>query len=194
MLKYARNTYPDANIDSFSHFKYHDLTRTEYGRVSNTFGNSLFPISCRNILEIGCSSGETTKELLVLNPSSFILAIDRNASLVELAKSNCAIFADRVKFLVGDGYELATTLKNECVKTFGAIFAMNNLMYVAKEMPKPVRDSICLQLLHHLDDLGILLLSAGQHYVILNKTGHCERKIIDGSSSRLFYVYVDVPD
>ena len=163
---------------------------TKYGRVADTFGKTIFPIA-GNILEIGCSWGETTRELLELSPTSFVMALDLNPDLINKAKITCARFNTRAEFLVEDGYNLSHALANHSIKKFAAIFVMNNFAYSAKEMSRETRTSVCDQLFDHLTESGILLISASTRYIILNNQRKCIKKLVSGDPHRLFYVFVD---
>ena len=59
-----------------------------------------------SILDVGCGTGEITARLAGVFPSAKITGVDLIASHLELARTRCAAFGDRVTFRTADAFEL----------------------------------------------------------------------------------------
>src|SRR5512134_3536954 len=58
------------------------------------------------ILDVGCGTGEIAARLAEVFPRATITGVDLIEPHLELARRRCAAFTDRVRFAVGDAYDL----------------------------------------------------------------------------------------
>ena len=58
------------------------------------------------ILDVGCGTGEIAMRLAALYPDATITGVDIIESHLALARSRCAHLGDRVRFQIGDAFEL----------------------------------------------------------------------------------------
>jgi SAM-dependent methyltransferase len=108
-------------IDEKSYWRHR---KTRYGRIKTTFGNyDLFNFS-GDILDWGCSKGETTRELAENSPAD-IYGIDLylDKKNVEKLKKE---FGKKINFFCGDGFSY---LQKKGLK-FDLVLAMNNLLLI----------------------------------------------------------------
>lgn len=148
---------------------FHRPTLSYCGRVEYTFGY-IFPLKSERILEIGCSTGETTAELLDHNPSSNVVALDLNFEALAQARVRCRAYGDRVTFVRGNGYSPQQALDDR--QLFGAIFMMNNLAFVANKISSFMLQCVLAEVRNSLEPSGQLFISAERSYVVLDREGN----------------------
>ncbi|MDP2924773.1 MAG: class I SAM-dependent methyltransferase [Nanoarchaeota archaeon] len=90
-------------------------------RFSETFPRSILPrISLGMILDLGCSSGQTTQHIADIYPDSAVIGIDINYKKIKEAREINT--NPNIEFLLADGYQMPFSNL-----TFDAAFCMNNL-------------------------------------------------------------------
>ena len=147
---------------------------TRVGRISSTFGKYLPSIKRGCILDLGCSYGYTTVDLAKEYPGCAVIGIDKEERRVQRAYANCrAMMHDisqlpgRVTFQVADGYFLDKEFPH---KKFHAIFAMNNIMFMADLMDDQQLVTVLMSLEDALVTRGHLLLSKARAWIHLQRT------------------------
>src|SRR5262245_10437370 len=60
----------------------------------------------RDILDVGCGTGEISSRLATLFPAARVTGVDLIEPHLELARSRYAAFGDRLRFLEADAFEL----------------------------------------------------------------------------------------
>jgi SAM-dependent methyltransferase len=138
---------------------------TKYGRVKEDFEDKLPEIVNGDILDIGCSFGETTREISDKYKGSKVTGIDTCYERIAFAREN----NPNCEFLVQDGYN-----PNFEEHSFDGVFCMNNLWYlISKKRFRVKRDSL-LRISTLVKDGGYLLFSGNNSGVILRNTGRWE--------------------
>ncbi len=164
------NPFPN-NSQSFSKRGYHTLDLSYCGRVRETFGKDPPQLLHGNILDIGCSLGETTLELSTLYPQATVFGIDINISRIKYASD--MIKGKNVFHLVADGLNIPFP-----ENSYDAVFCMNNIYHVLANPPRPKNS---LRLAHDslrglapvVADQGYLLLSSLENWIIFRRQeGH----------------------
>jgi len=120
------------------------------------------------ILEIGCSTGLSTREIATLFPDSKITAIDNREDAIEVAmRQNLSLVKNRgVEFVLADGYFLAEWFGN---RLFGTIMAMNNILFNLDSFPENDLACVMHNLVRGLKTGGSLLFSKEEFSVLFRK-------------------------
>lgn len=95
-VKYDSNYHYN---EPFTKYKIYKKSKVVEKRIKQLLG-----VSNLKILEIGCGTGEYTKHISKLFPSSTITAIDISPQIIEVAKKKCGNLKN-VKFLVESAYK-----------------------------------------------------------------------------------------
>jgi len=137
---------------------YHLNTYTCENRVSRVFEN-LPVINNGLILDLGCSTGMTTRELSRFYPDSKIIGIDLRREVIKNQSF------DRICYFAADGFNPPFQ-----DSVFDAVFCMNNLIF-------PLFESHCKDLKPNFSRVvklvkigGYLLFSTDNYYEIFFKT------------------------
>ncbi len=115
---------------------YHKSKHSHKGRVHSTFRGYLPRIVGGEILDAGCSYGETTGELKRLYPDCRVIGMDVNPEVISIAErdSEFPLGAVADAFIVGDIYQPPFE-----GYSFDAVFCMNNIAIVLREHPELVK-------------------------------------------------------
>ena len=101
--------------------EYWRCNTTCYGRVSDTFPTEVQPrILLGTILDLGCSTGESSQEISKLYPFCHVIGIDVNENSIRRARQSN--MNPNLDFFVEDGYQMPFSNS-----IFKAVFCMNNL-------------------------------------------------------------------
>jgi SAM-dependent methyltransferase len=132
---------------------------TVYGRISRFF--PILPkIEGGKILDWGCSTGQTTKEIRDLYPNCRILGIDIEPRVINLARKEI----QGVEFMVADGY---FPLFREC--DFSAVICSHNLFYAVTDSLHRGKILGLLPNIGRIICIGGYILISGSHSVIAQK-------------------------
>jgi SAM-dependent methyltransferase len=140
--------------------RYWNSKASSYGRVREDFGANLMQIN-GDILDIGCSEGETTREIADIYPDSRVIGIDRSSERIEIARKNCL----GCEFLVADAYDLPFERNS-----FEGVFCMNNLWFLMSKNRTRVPDEVFLKIWDLIQQGGYFFFSGSYHGLVLRKS------------------------
>ena len=123
----------------------------------------------KEILEIGCSGGLSTKEIAEMLPESRITAIDVRPDAIRVAKKECAglIRQGKAEFLNADGYRLKECFGN---RLFDAILALNNVLALISEFSDRELEMVMRNFTDRLKVGGALFLSLEDAFLLYVKS------------------------
>ena len=131
-------------------------------RVRMTFNVHLPEGIKGRILDAGCSSGMTTREISYLYPDAHVIGIDVNEKILPQRKD----WGVNLEFHLGNFYLLPGIFPP---RTFDAIFSMNNFLNVVRDMYRTETEAVLQGFFTRLKINGYLLMSGHKEGVVLMK-------------------------
>lgn len=93
----------DTRLPDWDAQAYHRLGSPQHTWGKKVLGRLLSRMQGgETILDAGCGTGRVTAEILEQLPGARVIALDRSAEMVEVARQTLAPFGDRVRYLCGD--------------------------------------------------------------------------------------------
>jgi len=137
---------------------YHGNTHTYIGRVNETFGYDLPHLVGREVLDIGCSRGLTTRELSKIYPNARITGIDIDHEFIRESRKRYTAEIEQgvIDFVTADGYFPGDVFERE---QFGLVFMMNNFCFTAHNMGDSTLRSILGNVAEVVSDQGHILVA-----------------------------------
>lgn len=129
-------------------------------RVENDFVSIKLPEINGVILDLGCSTGDTTKEISKLYPRCRVIGIDRNHDRINEAR----VKVPQCEFLTRDIYDLQ--MERESVN---AVFCMNNLWYLISKKRIRIPEKTILDISEIICERGYLFFSGSYQGIIFRK-------------------------
>lgn len=142
--------------------QYH-LSNMTYRRVRETFGEKLPTLRTAGvIIDVGCSRGDTTRELADIYPESFVVGVDINPQAVDIANDTHQQ-SSLLPFRRADGYRLNEFFRENSAD---AIFLMNNLYQAMKKLTDERVKKILENIISVIGETGYLLIAAGSDFYV----------------------------
>jgi SAM-dependent methyltransferase len=139
--------------------------KTRYGRVAETFGFWTPKGQKGTILDIGCSDGCTTRDILAYNPESFVVGCDINPLSIERAKRISLERYTSPEFIITDGY--SPPFEKE---SFDVVFAMNNICFINRAS-NPDYDNTLRRIAELVKTGGLFFVSSSAQRIVLKREG-----------------------